>query len=324
MASVALLSNPRSTGNRSLLPRVREYCAAHPDIFHYEVEDVDQIEKAIRTMAMVGPRVVVINGGDGTVQAALTEIYSGDHFGGSPPPVAVLPNGKTNLIALDLGAEGDPIKALQRVVELVESGRLEDHVIERQLIALDSGGEERPVLGMFLGGAYLADVMLYCRNRIYPLGLPNGISHFLAAILGLFAIIFGVGGGRLPPKPEPMTVSLIRQGEFKGKFSLLIVTTLEKLLLSIRTSEAHGTNGNMKLLATDSNVGAMFRMLGGAWRGTLGQKPLDGVHFQQGDEIRIEGERSNVILDGEIFQAKHGMPIILTSTQPVPFLRLAA
>ncbi len=46
--------------------------------------------------------------------------------------------------------------------------------------------------------------------------------------------------------------------------------------------------------------------------------------FQQGDEIRIEGERSNVILDGEIFQAKNGMPIILTSTQPVPFLRLAA
>ncbi len=324
MASVALLSNPRSTGNRSLLPRVREYCAAHPDIFHYEVEDVDQIEKAIRTMAMVGPRVVVINGGDGTVQAALTEIYSGDHFGGSPPPVAVLPNGKTNLIALDLGAEGDPIKALQRVVELVETGRLEDHVIQRQLISLDSGGEERPVLGMFLGGAYLADVMLYCRNRIYPLGLPNGISHFLAAILGMFAIIFGIGGGRLPPKPENMTVSLIRQGEYKGKFSLLIVTTLEKLLLSIRTSEAHGTNGNMKMLATDSNVGAMFRMLGGAWRGTLGQKQLDGVHFQQGDEIRIEGERSNVILDGEIFQAKHGMPIILTSTQPVPFLRLAA
>lgn len=323
MASVALLSNPRSTGNRALLPRVREYCAAHPDIFHYEVEDVDQIGEAIRTIAMVGPRIVAINGGDGTVQAALTELYSGGHFGGSPPPVAVLPNGKTNLIALDLGAEGDPLKALERVVELVESGRLDEHVIERQLISLD-GGDTRPVLGMFLGGAYLADVMLYCRNRIYPLGLPNGVSHVLAAILGLFAIIFGLGGGRLPPKPQPMTVSLVRQGEFKGKFSLLIVTTLEKLLLNIRTSDSHGSNGNMKLLATDSNVGAVFRMLGATWRGTLGQKPLQGVHFQQGDEIRIEGERSNVILDGEIYQAKHGKPIILTSTQPVPFLRLAA
>ena len=323
MASVALLSNPRSTGNRALLPRVREYCAAHPDIFHYEVEDVDQIGEAIRTIAMVSPRIVAINGGDGTVQAALTELYSGGHFGGSPPPVAVLPNGKTNLIALDLGAEGDPIKALQRVVELVHDGRLEDHVVERQLIALDRDGG-RPVLGMFLGGAYLADVMLYCRHRIYPLGLPNGVSHVLAAILGLFAMILGIGGGRLPPKPEPMTVSLVRQGEFQGKFSLLIVTTLEKLLLSIRTGDGPGPNGHMKLLATESSVGALFRMLGATWRGTLGQKPLDGVHFQQGDEIRIEGERSNVILDGEIFEAKHGRPIILTSTQPVPFLRLAA
>ena len=324
MASVALLSNPRSTGNRALLPRVREYCAAHPDIFHYEVEDVDQIGEAIRTIAMVSPRVVVINGGDGTVQAALTELYSGGHFGGSPPPVAVLPNGKTNLIALDLGAEGDPIKALQRVIELVNSGQLEDHVIQRQLISLDSGGEARPVLGMFLGGAYLADVMLYCRNRIYPLGLPNGVSHFLAAILGLFAMMFGLGGGRLPPKPEAMTVSLIRQGEYKGKFSLLIVTTLEKLLLSIRTNDTAGESGQMKLLAVERGLGALVRMLGATWRGTLGQNQLDGVHFQQGDEIRIEGERSNVILDGEIFQAKTGMPIILTSTQPVPFLRLAA
>jgi hypothetical protein len=307
-----------------LLPRVREYCAAHPDIFHYEVEDVDQIGEAIRTIAMVSPRVVAINGGDGTVQAALTEIYSGAHFaGGSPPPVAVLPNGKTNLIALDLGAAGDPIQALGRVVELVGSGRIEDHIVERQLIALDRDGE-RPVLGMFLGGAYLADVMLYCRTRIYPLGLPNGLSHFLAAVLGLFAIIFGLGGGRLPPKPEPLTVSLIRQGELKGKFSLLIVTTLEKLLLSIRTNDSPGTSGRMKLLAVDRSVGALFRMLGATWRGTLGQKPIEGVHFQQGDEIRIEGERSNVILDGEIFEAKNGRPIILTSTQPVPFLRLAA
>ncbi|PKP97219.1 MAG: diacylglycerol kinase [Alphaproteobacteria bacterium HGW-Alphaproteobacteria-13] len=323
MASVALLSNPRSTGNRALLPRVREYCAAHPDIFHYEVEEVDQIGEAIRTIAMVSPRVIAINGGDGTVQAALTEIYSGGHFDGPLPPVAVLPNGKTNLIALDLGAAGDPIRALERVVELVGSGRIEDHVIERQLIALDRGSE-RPVLGMFLGGAYLADVMLYCRNRIYPLGLPNGLSHFLAALLGLIAIIFGLGGGRLPPKPQPLTVSLIRQGELKGKFSLLIVTTLEKLLLSIRTSDSPGTSGHMKLLAVDRSVGALFRMLGATWRGTLGQKPLEGVHFQQGDEIRIEGEQSNVILDGEIFEAKNGRPIILTSTQPVPFLRLAA
>ena len=66
------------------------------------------------------PKVLVINGGDGTVQAALTEIYNGGHFGDAPPPVAVLPSGKTNLIALDLGARGDPIEALERLIELAQ------------------------------------------------------------------------------------------------------------------------------------------------------------------------------------------------------------
>jgi len=31
---IALLSNPKSTGNIAQLSRIREYCADHPDIFH--------------------------------------------------------------------------------------------------------------------------------------------------------------------------------------------------------------------------------------------------------------------------------------------------
>ena len=80
MALVALLSNPRSTGNKSLLPEVRSFCAEHADIFHYEVEQVDQIAQALKTIARVKPKVLVINGGDGTVQATLTELHQGGAF----------------------------------------------------------------------------------------------------------------------------------------------------------------------------------------------------------------------------------------------------
>ncbi|MEH6660852.1 MAG: acylglycerol kinase family protein, partial [Parasphingorhabdus sp.] len=120
MANVALLSNPNSTGNRAILPEVRSYCVKNSDVFHYEVDHVDEIAKALETIARVKPKVLVINGGDGTVQAALTELHQGGHFGDNPPPVAVLPNGKTNLIALDLGSEGNPLKALERIVELAK------------------------------------------------------------------------------------------------------------------------------------------------------------------------------------------------------------
>lgn len=324
MACVALLSNPRSTGNRSILPRVRSFCAGRPDIFHYEVEHVSQIGEALRTIARVRPRILVINGGDGTVQAALTELYHGGHFGDDPPPVAVLPNGKTNLIALDLGAQGDPLVALERVIELSKAD-LSPHIVARELIALSDGHVgSRPTLGMFLGGAGLADSILYCRNKIYPLGLPNGFSHVLTAFAVLFSMLFGIRNRFLPPKPHPVRVSLVREGQFHGYFSVIIVTTLEKMLLASRADSGPHIAGRMKFMAVEQGLPALIRALFGAISGRLGRHKMTGVHFERGDLVRIEGEGSSVILDGETFRAERDRPIVLTSTPPVPFLRLAA
>jgi diacylglycerol kinase family enzyme len=324
MARVALLSNPRSTGNRSLLPRVRSFCAENKDIFHYEVEHVDQIGQALKTIARVKPKVLVINGGDGTVQAALTEIYRGGHFGTDVPPVAVLPNGKTNLIALDLGATGDPIEALKRVLELARTD-MEPHIVSRELIEL-SGGRAggKPVLGMFLGGAGLADVILYCRNRIYPLGLPNGVSHVLAAIAGILSIIIGIKAAFLPPRPRLMKVSYRKQGQLQGRFALLMVTTLERLLLGgeLRGSSPDNS-GALKMMVIERSPRALWRAMLDTARGRLSRSG-DGLHIERGDEIRIEGDHSSVILDGELFEAEHDRPIVLKPTAPVPFLRLAA
>ncbi len=326
MARVALLSNPCSTGNRAILPKIRAYCIANPDVFHYEVDDVGQIDAAIASIAMVRPELIIVNGGDGTVQAALTELYSGA-YGGTPPPVAVLPNGKTNLIALDLGAQGDPLKALEQIVARAR-GDLKPYIIERELIALSSGDPDaaadkaKPVLGMFLGGAGLADTILYCRHKIYPLGLPNGLSHVIAGMAVIFSMLSGIRARFLPPAPNPVKVSLVRGDDATQRFSFLIVTTLERLLLSSR-AQAGGTGG-LKLLAVESSGSALLKALWAAMLGRLGTQPLAGVHVQQGDMIRIESDATDVILDGETFRATRGCPIVLRSTAPVPFLKMAA
>jgi len=324
MVSVALLSNPRSTGNRALLPRIRSFCAQHSDIFHYEVEHVDQIGEALRTIARVQPRVLVINGGDGTVQAALTELYHGSHFGTNPPPVAVLPNGKTNLIALDLGAAGDPLAALERVMEIARND-LSEHIVARELISLSDGGvNSRPVLGMFLGGAGLADWMLFCRHKIYPLGLPNGFSHVLTVMAVLVSLIFGFRGAFLPQRPHPMKVSLLRQGQVQGSFALLMVTTLHRLLLGRNTPGSTAKAGPLQMMIVEQRPLAVLGAFIASLFGRLGRQHMSGVHVARGDEIRIEGDRSSVILDGELFHTGIGRPIILTHTPPVPFIRLAA
>ena len=319
---IALLSNPKSTGNLAQLPRMRAFCAEHPDIFHYEVEKADQVGEALRTIARVRPKMLVINGGDGTVQAALTEIHNGGHFGEDAPPVAVLPSGKTNLIALDLGAPGDPIKALERLLEIAQAD-LSPHIVARELIALRCGaGEQNPVIGMFLGGAGLADTILYCREKIYPLGLPNGLSHAITGIAVLARMLLRLKSGFLPPQPGKLAVSWRNSESLTGRFSLLAVTTLDKVLLS---GELKGLKrGALRLVAIEERPASLLRAFFATLAGKLGHSRVRGVHFEESDEISIEGESSKVILDGETFRAEIGRPIFLKLAQPLSFVRLAA
>jgi hypothetical protein len=320
---IALLSNPKSTGNLAQLPRIRAFCAEHPDIFHYEVEHAHQVGEALKTIARVHPKVLVINGGDGTVQAALTELYNGGHFGDAPPPVAVVPSGKTNLIALDLGARGDPVRALERLLEIAQ-GDIAPFIVARELIALRSGEHgDKPVIGMFLGGAGLADTMLYCRNKIYPLGLPNGLAHVITAIALLMKLFLGVRANFLPPDAEPLNVSVREEGNtLSGRFALLAVTTLDKLILS---GEVGGRReGVLKLLAIEERPMSLIRAVFASLVGKLGRSKVRGVHFEEADEITIHGESSNVILDGETFRAVRGNPINLTPALPLSFVKMAA
>jgi len=319
---IALISNPKSTGNLAQLPLIRAFCAKHPDIFHYEVEAADQIGEAMRTIARIEPAVLAINGGDGTVQAVLTELHNGGHFGTAAPPVAVLPSGKTNLIALDLGARGDPVAALQQLIAIARAD-LAPYLVARELIAL-SGGETgiTPVIGMFLGGAGLADIMLYCRERVYPLGLPNSISHFITAVAVVLRQVFGLRASFLPPEPAMLSVQVRREGAITGRFAFLCVTTLEKLLLSGEVS-SHG-NGALKFVAVEQKPVSMLRAFFDSLIGRLGRTKLDGVHVEETDEITIEGDSSHVILDGETFRAGVGKPIFLRPAQPLSFVRIAA
>ena len=321
---IALLSNPKSTGNVGQLPRIREYCAEHPDVFHYEVEHVSQIGEAMRSIARVRPRVLAINGGDGTVQAVLTELTNGAHFALGPPPVAVLPSGKTNLIALDLGARGDPVDTLEQLLALARADDLAPHTVARELIALRlNGAEDRPVIGMFLGGAGLADTMLYCRTKIYPLGLPNGMSHSLTALALFVKLLLGIKSRFLPPDPQPMSVSVSETGNrISGRFSLIAVTTLEKLLLSGQVGGRR--TGALKLLAVEQRPLSVLRGLAASLAGRLGRENVRGVHFEEAHEITIEGDGSNVILDGESFAAERGSPIHLRPAPPLSFVKLAA
>jgi hypothetical protein len=100
------------------------------------------------------------------------------------------------------------------------------------------------------------------------------------------------------------------------------VTTLEKLLLGSKAGSAK--RGNMKFMAIEQRPWAMVHAIFTSIIGRVGRHKVDGLHLQQGDTIRIDSDQSSVVLDGEVFHAIKDRPIVLRSTPPVPFLKLAA
>jgi hypothetical protein len=145
----------------------------------------------------------------------------------------------------------------------------------------------------------------------------------LAFLAGMLGIILGRRATFLPPRTASMKVSMLRHGHLQGRFAVLLVTTLEQLLLKNKLSPK-GKGGMLQLVVIERRPMAILRAFADGIRGRLGRHKVRGIHFQRSDEIRIEGEHSDVILDGELFEARKGRPIVLTPTAPVPFLRLAA
>jgi hypothetical protein len=194
--------------------------------------------------------------------------------------------------------------------------------VARELIALRRSSTDRPVIGMFLGGAGLADTMLYCREKIYPLGLPNGVAHAIAAVATAAKQLLGLRASFLPPDAQPLKLSLSKQNGLSGRFSVLAITTLERLLLS--TDMGVHREGMLKLLAIEARPKSLLRAIGARILGRLGRSDVEGVHIKEADEITIEGESSELILDGESFRAETGSPIRLRTAQPLSFVKLAA
>jgi hypothetical protein len=146
----------------------------------------------------------------------------------------------------------------------------------------------------------------------------------LTALALIFKLLLKIKANFLPPDPQPLNVSVADEdGRLSGRYSLLVVTTLDKLLLSSEL-EGNQPGGVLKLVAIDEHPVPLVRALAASIGGNLGRQRMRGVHFEQANRITIHGESSDVILDGETFRAVPGSPIHLQPTQPLSFVKLAA
>jgi hypothetical protein len=94
---LGVLRNRTSSGNRG-----RQGAPLPPGTAAVETDGRAECRPALERLRAAGAEAIVIDGGDGTVRAAVTHLPA--VFGAEVPPIAILPNGNTNLVARRLGA----------------------------------------------------------------------------------------------------------------------------------------------------------------------------------------------------------------------------
>jgi hypothetical protein len=313
---VAMITNPRSGGNRKGIGKIRELLARNPEILHREAVTPPEVNAALADFSARNVDLLVVNGGDGTVQAVLTAIYGRSIFA-RPPLLALLRAGTTSMLANDVGVAGEPLAALARVRAWgLDRERSENRINVRPVLKVKREGEE-PLCGMFLGaGAIPLGVEIFHGSMN-----PNKVRGELIPGLLIARMILSVLTGR--DRLFPPTEMEIRPDDYppqRDSFLFAMVSTLERLFLGLHPFWGREA-APLHFTALKSNPPCLLRNLPFLLRGrpTASATPGNGYFSQNVEGITLDF-RGNFTLDGELFEAR--APLTIEPAGPARFLRI--
>ena len=187
---IGLISNPLSAGNRNRLGPVERMLAGPRRPLHRQAVDPQEVKAAIRDFAASGVNLVAVNGGDGTIHAVLTALFTAEWPDGRPF-LALLRAGGTSMIARDVGLPGSRLQGLSRLLGWAYAGGGAASLVKRPVLRLEweKGGE--PMYGMFFGAGAIYEGIKFCQTRVYTKGVGGELAAGLTLLRFLLAAVRG-------------------------------------------------------------------------------------------------------------------------------------
>ncbi len=315
MTKIGIVSNPLSERSRRGIEAIRAAAADRPDMLHREPGSRQQLSETLCEFAAAGVGLLVIHGGDGTVQTVLTALLNDRPFPATPP-VAILPGGMTNLIALDVGLKPPPAEALARLAALENPRR---QAARRPLIRLE-GAAERPAYGMFLGTAAFVRAAELNRGSLHRFGIrdPLAIALIMAGLLAKYLFLRGRPNAFF--RGDPIGIGFDGAPPVQGSRFLLLVSTVETLVFGLKPWWGREA-GAMRLTAVDFPPQGLPGMLWTLSRGRVPRDPPATYLSRNADRIVLD-MTCPLTLDGELIRPVAGRPIVLSAGEHIDFVRL--
>ncbi|MGK2940967.1 MAG: diacylglycerol kinase family protein [Immundisolibacter sp.] len=310
---VGIISNPASRHNsRGGLAAIETVLAAYRAVPHCLARDPDEIENALGKLAATGVTQVVLNGGDGTVQAALTTLALRSPFP-QPPQLLVLAGGTSNMTAYGLGSHGRPQRLLQRLL----TGALET-TRQRVLIVQETNGDTR--CGFFFNAGGLPQAVSECnafRERTPWPGMRSALGTGLWITGRLSRMLWG----QAPVTAVPIMLCLDHTASIQNDFLVIVLTTLPRLAFGL-TPWWGGGSGALRYTGIRRPALRLPLALPGILRG----RPPAWADAAAGYESTAPGTAvltpdGVYALDGEGYQPPAGTELKVSAGPEFEFLR---
>ncbi len=316
---VGILTNPLSGKNRrGHYVKTRKLVMDYPHAINRDVQTPAQIQAALRDFAHRDVGLVIISGGDGTVQATLTSLLRQQSFK-TLPLLAILAAGTTNMNARDVGITANPAKALRKLLDWAHTPSGEARVTTRSILCVQHPGSAAPLYGMFFGVVGIVQGTRFFHNHIDPKGLRGELGPSVALLRLLYD---RARGHDRYLHPEDVTISLDGRPAEQREILLMLVSTLERLMLGLRPFWGTG-NGPLHYTQVDAKPAHLLRVLPALWRGRRHPKlTLENGYFSANvNQVRVF-TRGGFALDGEVYPSNLSEPIVLSDGGSVAFLSI--
>lgn len=318
-ATVGLLFNPLSGRIRKRKDVIRRVLAGIPDATCMEVTNALEIKASMDAFVQADIDLLVIVGGDGTVQGVLCHLFATQPLA-RWPVLAVIPGGTTNMTALDLGIHGRPELILQQLREhLLKQTSLV--FLQRHVLCIEQTGAAK-VYGMFFGVGLIARAVIFSQSKIKQLGITGEIYSGIIMLGYLVGLIFGRRHGAWAPAQMSIIEKDIELP--RGAYAFLFASTLDRLLFGMRPywgQEKEPLHITFVRQKPKRPLRSLLTLLSG--RGSF-LKEQDGYHSCNTGVLELLID-DDYIVDGESYRASsEDGPLRITATGPIIFLGMGS
>jgi hypothetical protein len=282
-----LIINPNSHRNRraGVVPK-----GALDGVITEAPPSLDELDGALARLADSRIELLAVDGGDGAIREVLTRAHS--HFPTGLPPIAVLPSGKTNALAVDLG-----VPRIWGLGEALESAR-RGAIQTRTPLEILRPGAPIPYARGFLFGAGAFRRATLLAEHAHRAGVVGGLA--VGMTLAAAAVRTVLGGRRGPwSAGEPIKLEDAAIPQLGHNLFLVLASTLQRLPLGLRPFGPAGAG--VRGLAVDAPprrlAAALPALLSGAQPRWLARAGYHRWRTQSFAASLSDG----FVLDGEVF-----------------------